>query len=99
MASIIAHRVLSDLLTIAQSNASDFDRQRRIARRVAQFRSDIARSRHDAEVIHAIVEKGRSGLEVAASSRALRVEQQAALVMALQTLRRAAKRKTVAVGD
>ena len=88
MASIIAHRVLSDLVTIAQSNASDFDRQTRIARRVEQFKSDIARSRHDAEVIRAIVEKVSSGLEVAASSRALRVEQQSVLVVALQTLRR-----------
>jgi hypothetical protein len=37
MASIIAHRVLSDLVTIAQSNASVFDRQARIVRRIDQF--------------------------------------------------------------
>ena len=87
MASIIAHRVLSDLMTIAQSNASAFDRQARIARRIELFRADTARSRHRPAAIGAIVEKVSTGLEVAVSSQTLRAEQQSVLMGALQTLR------------
>jgi hypothetical protein len=87
MASIIAHRVLSDLMTIAQSNASAFDRQARMARRIELFRADIARSRHRPAAIGSIIEKVSTGLEVAVSSRTLQAHQQSVLMGALQTLR------------
>ena len=87
MASIIAHRVLSDLMTIAQSNASVLDRQARMARRIEVFRADITRSRQRPIAIGAIIEKVSTGLEVAVSSRTLRAEQQSVLMGALQTLR------------
>ena len=87
MASIIPHRVLSDLVTIAQSNASVFDRHARIVRRIDQFRAAIARSRHQTVAINAIIRKLELGLEAAAGSRALGAEQRSALILALQILR------------
>lgn len=86
MASIIPHRVFSDLVTIAKSGASPLDREARIAQRIQQFQIDIAKSRHQDAGIGDILSKIRAGLEAQASSPSLGLDQRSALDHALRTI-------------
>ena len=87
MPSIIAHRVFSGLVTIAQSRAMPLDRQARISQRLEQFRIDLAKSRHQDAAIGNVLAKLRAGLEIAANSPALLPDQRSVLEEAMQTLR------------
>jgi len=86
MASIIPHRVFSDLVTIAQLRATPLDRQARISQRIEQFRIDIGKSRHQGTAVGDIMAKLQAGLAVAATSPALRPDQRSMLDDALRTL-------------
>jgi hypothetical protein len=86
MASIIAHRVFSELVTIAQSNAGALDRHARISQRMEQFKHDIVRSQHPHAAKGNIITKLRGDLEIAANSPALSPERRCLLAEALDTL-------------
>jgi hypothetical protein len=65
MSSILAHRVFSDLVSIAQSGASLGDRGARAARRIDQFNADIKKSRFHGAVKGRFIERLRAELETA----------------------------------
>ena len=96
MPSIIAHRVFSDLVTIAQSRAIPLDRQARMSQCLEQFRIDLAKSRHQDAAVGSILAKLRAGLEVAANSPALRPDQRSVLDDALRTLSELGRKQSVA---
>jgi hypothetical protein len=87
MSSILAHRVFSDLVSIAQSRASLGDRGARAARRVYQFIADIKKTRFHRAVKGRFIERLRAELETAVvHSPALGEESRTVLHEALNTL-------------
>ena len=87
MSSILARRVFSDLVSIAQSRASLGDRGARAARRIYQFIADIKTSRFHRAVKGRFIEKLRAELETAVvHSPALGEEPRTVLHEALNTL-------------
>lgn len=91
MATIIAHRVFSELVTIAQSNVGALERRTRMSQRMDQFKRDIARSEHQDATKGSILTNLRAVLELAANSPALSPDRRSVLAEALDTLSESSK--------